>query len=90
MKKALYVLIQCTWGLLQTLIGLGFSLANRDCAHQVYRCCIDTNTKWNARGGLSLGLFIFTPLRPRTMWKTRSPSVCMNMATPSNRWCWDR
>ena len=42
-------------------IGLGFSLANRDCAHQVYRCCIDTNTKWNARGGLSLGLFIFTP-----------------------------
>ena len=42
-------------------IGLGFSPANRNCAHQVYRCCIDTNTKWNARGGLSLGPFIFTP-----------------------------
>lgn len=37
----------------------GFFLANRDCAHQIYRCCIDT--RWNARGGLSLGLFIFTP-----------------------------
>lgn len=59
MKKALYIAIQCTWGLLQTLIGLGFFLANRGCEHQCYRCCIDT--KWNARGGLSLGLFIFTP-----------------------------
>ena len=36
-----------------------FFIANRKCEHQWYRCCIDT--KWNARGGLSLGLFIFTP-----------------------------
>lgn len=34
-------------------------MANRKCEHQFYRCCIDT--KWNAKGGLSLGLFIFTP-----------------------------
>lgn len=59
MKKALFILIQCTWGLLQTLIGLGFFIALRKCPHRMYRSCIDT--QWNHTGGLSLGLFIFTP-----------------------------
>ena len=59
MKKALFILIQCTWGMLQTLIGLGFFIANRKCSHRMYRGCIDT--QWNHTGGLSLGLFIFTP-----------------------------
>ncbi len=35
MKKVLYIVIQCTWGLLQTLIGLGFFVANRKCERQV-------------------------------------------------------
>lgn len=59
MKRVLYTIIQCTWGILQTLIGLVFFIKYRKCEHQVYRCCI--NTKWNLKGGLSLGLFIFTP-----------------------------
>lgn len=59
MKKTLYILLQCTWGGIATLIGLGFFLAHRHCEHQWYRCCIDT--KWNGAGGLSLGLFTFTP-----------------------------
>ena len=59
MKKALFILVQCTWGALQTLIGLGFFIANRKCSHRMYRGCIDT--QWNHTGGLSLGLFIFTP-----------------------------
>lgn len=59
MKKTLYILLQCTWGILVTLIGAVFFLFNRNCEHQWYRCCIDT--KWNAKGGMSLGLFIFTP-----------------------------
>ena len=58
-KKALFIFLQCTWGLLQTLIGLGFFIANRKHSHRMYRCCIDT--QWNHSGGLSLGLFIFTP-----------------------------
>ena len=58
-KRGLYLLVQCTWGLLQTLVGLGFFIANRKCAHGWYRCAMDT--KWNAKGGLSLGMFIFTP-----------------------------
>lgn len=59
MKKALFILLQCTWGLLQTLIGFGFFLALRKQPHRMYRGCIDT--QWNHTGGLSLGLFIFTP-----------------------------
>jgi len=59
MKKVLFILWQCTWGLLTTLIGLGFFIANRKCPHRMYRGCIDT--QWNHSGGLSLGLFIFTP-----------------------------
>ena len=59
MKKALFILLQCTWGLPQTLIGLGFFIANRKRSHRMYRGCIDT--QWNHHGGLSLGLFIFTP-----------------------------
>lgn len=58
-KRILYILVQCTWGLGQTLIGLGFFIANRKHPHKVYRCCIDT--QWDYGGGLSLGLFIFTP-----------------------------
>ena len=59
MKKILFIFLQCTWGLVQTLIGLGFFIALRKRPHRMYRGCIDT--QWNHHGGLSLGLFIFTP-----------------------------
>lgn len=59
MKRILFILLQCTWGAGQTLIGLGFFLAHLRCSHRMYRGCIDT--QWNRGGGLSLGLFIFTP-----------------------------
>lgn len=59
MKRILFILIQCTWGLPQTLLGAIIYFKNRQCPHVVYRGCIDT--KWNSRGGMSLGLFIFTP-----------------------------
>ena len=59
MKKFLFILFQCTWGLPQTLLGTIIFLKHIRCPHSVYRGCIDT--KWNSRGGMSLGLFIFTP-----------------------------
>lgn len=59
MKKLIYVLLQCTWGAVMTIIGLFVFLANAKCEHQRYRCCIDT--KWNSSSGMSLGLFTFTP-----------------------------
>lgn len=58
-RRVLFILVQCTWGLPQTLIGLGFFIANRKRPHSAYRCSLDT--QWKACGGLSLGLFIFTP-----------------------------
>ncbi len=59
MKKVLFVFVQCTWGILQTLVGAVFFLKLRHCPHRFYRGCIDT--QWDTRGGMSLGLFIFTP-----------------------------
>ena len=60
MKRFLYLLIQCTWGLGQTLIGLLFFLIHINKPHKFYRCAIQT--QWNDRwAGLSLGPFIFVP-----------------------------
>jgi len=58
-KKILFLLWQCSWGLPQTLLGAIIFLKHIRCQHRIYRGCIDT--KWNSRGGMSLGLFIFTP-----------------------------
>lgn len=59
MKKLFFILLQCTWGLPQTLLGAIILLKHIRCPHKMYRGCIDT--KWDSRGGMSLGLFIFTP-----------------------------
>ena len=59
MKRFLVMFLQCTWGIVQTLMGAVVFLKNIRCPHKIYRGCIDT--RWNGRGGMSLGLFIFTP-----------------------------
>lgn len=59
MKKILFVLLQCTWGIIPTMIGAIFFWKLRKYPHRIYRGCIET--QWNTRSGLSLGLFIFTP-----------------------------
>ena len=59
MKKMLFVFLQCTWGILPTLVGAIFFMKLKKYPHKIYRGCIDT--RWNMRSGLSLGLFIFTP-----------------------------
>lgn len=58
--KYIFSLIQCTWGAGQTVMGLFFFLLNIKRPHRFYRGCIET--QWDAEKGLSLGLFIFTPL----------------------------
>ncbi len=60
MKRIIYLLIQCTWGLGQTLIGLFFFLIHINRPHKFYRGAIQTQWK-NRWAGLSLGLFIFVP-----------------------------
>jgi len=59
MKKILFILLQCTWGIAQTLLGAIFFWKLRKYPHRFYRGCIDT--QWDMRSGLSLGLFIFSP-----------------------------
>lgn len=52
------IIIQCTWGIIQTLIGLFVFLVNIKKPHSFYRGNIVT--KWDTLSGLSMGLFIFT------------------------------
>lgn len=59
MKKILFMSVQCTWGIVQTLMGAVVFFKLLRCPHKVYRGCIDTS--WDSGGGMSLGLFIFTP-----------------------------
>ncbi len=63
MKRILYlfyILIQCTWGFGQTIIGFFFFIIHIRRPHKFYRGAIQT--QWNDRwAGLSLGLFIFVP-----------------------------
>ena len=58
-KKAAYTFFQLTWGLPQTLLGLVLYLKNLRRPHESYLSSI--NTHWKSKGGISLGLFIFTP-----------------------------
>lgn len=60
MKRALYLFVQFTWGLGQTILGFLFFLGNINRPHKRYRCAIETQWK-NKYAGLSLGPFIFTP-----------------------------
>ena len=56
---ALYTLVQCTWGLAQTLAGAVICLSCPGCARSRYRGAVVTH--WHGQRGLSLGLFIFLP-----------------------------
>ncbi len=58
-KELLFILLQCTWGIIPTVLGAMFFWKFRKYPHRTYRGCIDT--QWDTRSGLSLGLFIFTP-----------------------------
>lgn len=57
MKTIIYVLVQCTWGILQTLAGFVIFLLNIKCRHHFFHGCIVTT--WKLKAGLSLGEFIF-------------------------------
>lgn len=58
-KRCVYIFLQCTWGLPQTLFGLVLFLKYRKAAHCAFRGAV--MTAWPRRGGVSLGLFTFIP-----------------------------
>lgn len=55
----IYIVIQLTWGFIQSMMGFIVFLRHSGDPHSFYRGCV--LTKWNHSSGLSLGLFIFTP-----------------------------
>ena len=67
----LYMIWQCTWGFLQTLLGLFVFLTHAGNKHYLFHGAIVT--EWEKRSSVSLGLFIFIADRPyRHLEKTYS------------------
>lgn len=62
MGTALYLLAQCTWGLLQTAAGAAVLLRYRRCPR--FRCHGAVVTSWPRSDSLSLGMFIFLTDKP--------------------------
>ncbi|MBR4434845.1 MAG: hypothetical protein IKS90_01965 [Clostridia bacterium] len=57
MKKALYIFVQCTWGILQTLVGFVVFLCNIKKPHALYHGSV--LTEWSNHASISLGMFVF-------------------------------
>lgn len=62
MKTILYGIWQCTWGILQTLLGLVIFLRHIKCKHYTYHGAIVT--EWPMRSSMSLGVFVFITTEP--------------------------
>lgn len=62
MKKALYRIGQCTWGVLQTVLGATVFLMNRKRNHYSYHGAIVT--EWKSKSSVSLGMFVFVTEEP--------------------------
>ena len=62
MKAVLYIVWQCTWGILQTLLGFAHFLIYIKSKHYFYHGAIVT--EWNNRSSVSLGLFVFVTDEP--------------------------
>lgn len=57
MKKAIFIIWQFTYGIIQSLAGLFLFLFNASGRHKVYKGAIVT--EWSKKSCLSLGAFIF-------------------------------
>ena len=58
MRRILYTLCQCTWGIFQTIGGFFVFLRYIKCKHFIYHGAIFTEWK-NPDASMSLGLFVF-------------------------------
>ena len=60
----LFIVIQCTWGIIQTFVGAIYFILNfKGSKHIFYKGVIVTF--WKKKVGFSMGLFIFIPPEPR-------------------------
>lgn len=62
MKIVIYRIWQCTWGILQTLLGLIMFIMHLKSKHYTYHGAIIT--EWNVKSSMSLGLFVFVTSEP--------------------------
>ena len=62
MKTVLYGIWQCTWGGLQTFLGLMMFIKYFKSKHYTYHGAIIV--EWNAKSSVSLGLFVFVTSQP--------------------------
>ena len=62
MKIIIYRIWQCTWGILQTFLGLIMFMIHFKCKHFSYHGAIIT--EWNAKSSMSLGMFVFITSEP--------------------------
>jgi len=62
MKTLLYRIWQCTWGILQTLLGFCVFLMNHKGKHYNYHGAIIT--EWINKSSMSLGMFVFITKEP--------------------------
>lgn len=65
MKRILFILLQCTWGILQTIAGAIVFIIFRQCRHYSFGGAVAT--AWTLDTGVSLGLFIFTDAEGRLL-----------------------
>lgn len=61
-RQILYILLQCTWGFPQTLLGFVVFLLHRKCRHFWYHSAVVT--EWNQPFSASFGWFIFVTNHP--------------------------
>lgn len=57
MLRCIYWFLQCTWGIIQTLMGFVVFLVHIKDPHYIYKGAVCT--VWKRPMGLSLGMFIF-------------------------------
>lgn len=62
MKSILYCIWQCTWGFLQTLLGLFNFIINIRNKHYFYHGSVIT--QWDNKSSVSLGMFVFVTNEP--------------------------
>ena len=62
MKSILYVIVQCTWGILQTMLSFAIFLMHYKEKHFFYHGAIIT--VWEPKSSMSLGLFVFVTAEP--------------------------
>lgn len=62
MKVLLYRILQCTWGILQTVLGLIVFIAHIKDEHFSFHGAVIT--KWKNKSSVSLGMFVFVTDEP--------------------------